>query len=167
LVDGLYGSMDKPKPAHDVSSAIETARKLSLEGAFGFLFRRLNSLSNTLFLKDSGQSELTAMQAGILLTIYQEETLSLRELARRMYVDRSTMQEVVNRLVARKLIARRVPESDRRTYELSLTAKGCETVLRHAYAMAGLQTRLLEGIDPEKAKLVKDVLHQILEHHGS
>jgi DNA-binding MarR family transcriptional regulator len=159
--------MEKSKPVQDVSHAIEAARSLNLEAAFGFLFRRLNSLSNTLFLKDSGQSTLTAMQAGILLTIYQEETISLRELARRMYVDRSTMQEVVNRLVNRKLINRRVPENDRRTYELSLTAKGCDTVLKQVYAMAGLQNRLLKGIDPAKAKIVQEVLHQILDHHGS
>jgi DNA-binding MarR family transcriptional regulator len=102
-----------------------------------------------------------------LVTVYQEETISLRELARRMYVDRSTIQEVVNRLVMRKLITRRVPENDRRTYELTLTAKGLENVLRYIYAMEGLQARLLEGIDPEKAKIVSEVLHQILAHHGS
>lgn len=159
--------MNAPKLNNELAKTIEVARTLELESAFGFLFRRLNSLANAIFLEDTGQSELTAMQAGILLTIYQHETINLRELARRMYVDRSTVQEIVNRLDARKLVNRRVPESDRRTHELSLTAKGFELVLRHINAMIGLQGRLLEGIDPERAKIAKEVLQQILKNHNS
>lgn len=137
-----------------------------MENALGFLFRRLNGLSNLIFTRESGEPDLTPMQAGILLSVCREKVIGLRELARRMYVDRSTMQEVVNRLVKRKLIARRVPKSDRRTYELWVTDEGRDLLLRNVHVMAQLDKHLLSGIDPERAAIAKDVLKQMLQNHG-
>jgi DNA-binding MarR family transcriptional regulator len=153
------------KTAPTTSASADLVNDLELETALGFLFRRLNSLSNLIFLKESKQTELTAMQAGILLTVYREEIIGLRELARRMYVDRSTIQEVVNRLVSRELIARRVPEHDKRTYELSVTPKGRTLLLKHVKSMAVLQERLLTGIDPKRAAIAQEVLQEILKNH--
>lgn len=142
------------------------AREIDLENALGFLFRRLNSLANAIFASMTGQSELTGMQAGVLLMLYQSELISLRELARRMHIDRSTIQEIVNRLVSRGLVGRRVSRDDRRTYELWLTPKGTEVVLEHAFAMSNLQEELLKGVNSERGKVALDVLREILELHG-
>src|SRR3546814_14091243 len=64
------------------------------------------------------------MQMGILLTVHQAGLITLRDLAERMRVDRSTMHEVVKRMVGRDLLSRRVPPNDRRTHELWLGPLG-------------------------------------------
>src|SRR3546814_509713 len=113
------------------------AQSFDLGGALGFLFRRLNSLSNAIFAEVSGQQDLTAMQMGILLKVHQAGLITLRDLAERMRVDRSTMQEVVKRMVGRDLLSRRVPPNDRRTHELWLGPIGGQTLARHFPAKIG------------------------------
>src|SRR3546814_10818816 len=81
----------------------------------------------------------------ILLTVHQAGLITLRDLAERMRVDRSTMQEVVKRMVGRDLLSRRVPPNDRRTHELWLGPIGGQTLARHFHAMGTLQERLLTG----------------------
>src|SRR3546814_3802889 len=63
------------------------AQSFDLGGALGFLFRRLNSLSNAIFAEVSGQQDLTAMQMGILLTVHrsEEHTSELQSLMRISY----------------------------------------------------------------------------------
>src|SRR3546814_7203543 len=68
-----------------------------------------------------------------------------------MRVDRSTMQEVVKRMVGRDLLSRRLPPNDRRTHELWLGPNGGQTLARHFHAMGTLQERLLTGLPPEDA----------------
>src|SRR3546814_20230302 len=93
------------------------------------------------------------MQMGILLTVQQAGPITLRDLAERMRVDRSTMHEVVKRMVGRDLLSRRVPPNDRRTHELWLVPPGGQAIARHFHVMGTLQGRLLTGIPPEDASV--------------
>src|SRR3546814_9424505 len=56
------------------------AQSFDLGGALGFLFRRLNSLSNAIFAEVSGQQDLTAMQMRS-----EEHTYDLQSLMRNSY----------------------------------------------------------------------------------
>src|SRR3546814_19545075 len=69
------------------------AQSFDLGGALGFLFRRLNSLSNAIFAEVSGQKDLTAMQLGILLLVHQAGLITLRDMAERKRVDRRKTPE--------------------------------------------------------------------------
>jgi DNA-binding MarR family transcriptional regulator len=137
-----------------------------LDSAFGFLFRRLNSLATALFAQTTGQTEITPMQMGVLLTVQQAGLISLRELARKMCVDRSTLQEVVKRMVEKGLLSRRSPANDKRAHELWLAADGIELVRTHFAGIEELQGRLLEGVPPEEAQITQKCLKFILDHHG-
>lgn len=137
-----------------------------LDSAFGFLFRRLNSLATALFSEVTGQTEITPMQMGVLLTVRQAGLVSLRDLARKMRVDRSTLQEVVKRMVDRGLLSRRSPANDKRAHELWLAADGIELVKAYFPAVEQLQGRLLEGVPPEEAETTLRCLKFILDHHG-
>src|SRR3546814_19980450 len=75
------------------------AQSFDLGGALGFLFRRLNSLSNAIFAEVSGQQDLTAMQMGILLTVHTVGLITIPDLAERQRVDSSTRQEMVHTMV--------------------------------------------------------------------
>jgi DNA-binding MarR family transcriptional regulator len=135
-----------------------------LDDALGFLFRRLSGYADSVFLAVTEQTQLTPMQMGVLLTLNEFEHLSVRELARRMHVDRSTMQELFKRMETKGLIRSRTAKSDRRTYELWLTSRGRALLKRYAPFAAIAQERLLKGFNPDDRKRLildlKNILSQ-------
>jgi MarR family transcriptional regulator, organic hydroperoxide resistance regulator len=76
------------------------------------------------------QSEhgLTAAQLFVLHSLAESPAGSLAELAERTLTDQSSVSTVVARLVARRLLARKVSRADRRRAELRLTAAGARVV---------------------------------------
>lgn len=136
-----------------------------MDSALGFLFRRLNSLSTAIFSDLSGNTDVTPLQMGILVKVHQAGLISLRALAGVMHVDKSTLQEVVNRMVKRNMLSRRVPELDKRTHELWLGPEGLRRLRAHRGAMERVQDRLLEGISSDDAAVTLRTLKAILERH--
>jgi DNA-binding MarR family transcriptional regulator len=72
---------------------------------------------------------LSAAQLFVLHSLADSPARSLGELADRALTDQSSVSTVVARLVARKLVVRKVSRTDRRRTELSLTAAGKKVVL--------------------------------------
>src|ERR1700737_2884254 len=91
----------------DARSADEIARTLKLDKGLGFLVRLLDTRVPLLYEHFTAQNEITPRQFGVLLTLYQRGTLTLTELARQIRVDRSTLGEMINRMVKRSLISKR------------------------------------------------------------
>ncbi len=116
---------------------------LKLEKGLGFLVRLLHTRALTLYDQLTGQDEITPRQFGVLLTLHQQGTLTLTELARHVRVDRSTLSEMVNRMAERALIAKRGNGNDRRSAEVSITPSGEAALLRVVRGAARLQSALL------------------------
>jgi DNA-binding MarR family transcriptional regulator len=73
----------------------------------------------------SGQTDaLSQGESHILALLATSSPLTIGELHKGLAHKRSTLTSILNRLVARGLITREVGESDRRTFIVSLTAKG-------------------------------------------
>ena len=86
---------------------------------------------------------VTGAQLFVLQTLAKGRVLSLNALAERTHTHQSTVSVVVSRLVERKLVERAASEHDRRSFELSLTARG-SALLRRAPLAA--QERLVAGV---------------------
>ena len=139
---------------------------IHLDDALGFLFRRLSGYADSVFMTTTEQAQLTPMQMGVLLTVNNFEHLSLRELARRMHVDRSTVQELVTRMQKKGLVRSRTSKVDRRTYELWLTPLGVELLTRYEPCVKATQEHLLKDFKPaERQRLIRD-LKNILSQEG-
>jgi MarR family transcriptional regulator, organic hydroperoxide resistance regulator len=67
---------------------------------------------------------LTGAQADALIVIGQAEPLALKELGGLLIAEGGHPSRLVDRLVEAKLVKRRIPNYDRRSIELSLTAAG-------------------------------------------
>lgn len=156
---------DQPMPAINETLADGRVNNFNMDDALGFLFRRLNSLSNALFVELSEQADITPMQMGIMVKVQQAGLILLRDLAKEMHVDRSTLQEVVKRLVERGFLSRRVPPDDKRAHELWLGPQGSLTIRRYFDAMEKLQARLLETVPEEDAATTVRTLKRILDHY--
>src|SRR6266446_3327063 len=125
------------------SSPEDIARRLKLDKGLGFLVRLLDTRVNSLYEQLTAQDEITPRQFGVLLTLYQQGTLTLTELAKHIRVDRSTLGEMINRMAERSLIRKRNNGNDRRSAQVMLAPAGKTVLLKLVTGAAELQTALL------------------------
>lgn len=156
----------RTETVYENSAEIEAFRQKSLtfdmDNAFTVLLRRMYAASNLHFQQRTADPDVTPIQMGILLLVFREEIVGIRELARRMSIDRSTMQEVVQRLVKRGLIRRKAHPNDRRTFQLNITKDGLAVLQRNFNLMKGLEASFLDGVAPEDVQVVKKVFVKVL-----
>jgi DNA-binding MarR family transcriptional regulator len=127
----------------------EIAAKLKLDKGLGFLVRLLDTRMNVLYEQLTAQNDITPRQFGVLLTLYQQGTLTLTELAKHIRVDRSTLGEMINRMAKRALISKRDNGNDRRSAEVQLAPAGKTILLKLVTGAAELQTALLAPLAAE------------------
>jgi len=140
-VDARSGT-GEPSPA-------DIARGLKLDRGLGFLVRLLDTRVNVLYAQLTAQDDITPRQFGVLLTLYQQGTLTLTELAKHIRVDRSTLGEMINRMAKRSLISKRNNGNDGRSAEVLLAPAGKTVLLKIVAGAAELQTALLAPLAPE------------------
>jgi DNA-binding MarR family transcriptional regulator len=130
-------------------SPADIAGGLKLDKGLGFLVRLLDTRVNILYAQLTAQDDITPRQFGVLLTLYQQGTLTLTELAKHIRVDRSTLGEMINRMAERSLISKRNNGSDRRSAEVLLAPAGKNALLKIVTGAAQLQTALLAPLAAE------------------
>jgi DNA-binding MarR family transcriptional regulator len=136
-------------PVAEAKSSEEIARTLKLDKGLGFLVRLLDTRVNVLYEQLTAQDDITPRQFGVLLTLHQQGTLTLTDLARHIRVDRSTLGEMINRMAVRSLITKRDNGLDRRSAEVLLAPAGRKVLLRIVAGAAQLQAALLAPLPVE------------------
>ena len=121
----------------------EIARTLKLDKGLGFLVRLLDTRFKTLYEQLTAQTGITPRQFGVLLTLHQQGTMTLSELARYIRIDRSTLGEMMSRMEERSLVIRRTNGNDRRSAKVSLAPSGKNALFVLVSGVAQLQGVLL------------------------
>jgi DNA-binding MarR family transcriptional regulator len=88
------------------------------------LLHRAGQCADELFALNVGKTELTPRQFAVLAAAAAVEDLSQTALVDATGIDRSTLADIVRRLVERGLLARRRTKTDARMYAVKLTAAG-------------------------------------------
>lgn len=114
------GSRRNPKNARSISD-----RTAGIRSVLDSLRRivRVSRVSSRAAEKHTG---LSAAQLFVLQQLHPDQPLSLNALAERTYTHQSSVCVVVERLVEKKLVARKQSSNDGRRVELSLTKLGGE-----------------------------------------
>ncbi len=106
---------------------------------------------------------LSAAQLFVLRKLHEEDGLSLNDLAERTLTHQSSVSVVVQRLVEKKLIARKRSKIDARQVEIYLTAKGKKLFEKAPKASQDWLIKALEKMEPKSRKqfdkLFTEVLH--------
>lgn len=79
--------------------------------------------------------DLTPRQYAVLVTVSQNEGLSQTDLVEKTGIDRSTLADIVRRMLKKSLLQRRRTKEDARAYAVKLTEEGWR-VLKSAEPMA-------------------------------
>ncbi len=124
----------------------------------GHLIRRLNQISASVFhdrVTEAGFA-VTSVQYAAMTVLGREPGIDQRTLAGRIAYDQATMGGVVDRLVAKGYVARRVSKRDRRARELALTPGGEAALRALEPVVLALQGEILGGLDgAEQAEFLR------------
>lgn len=88
------------------------------------LLHRAGQAATEAFERDMATDSLTPRQFAVLVTVSQNEGLSQTNLVEQTGIDRSTLADVVRRMLKKGLIKRRRTRQDARAYSVKLTDEG-------------------------------------------
>jgi DNA-binding MarR family transcriptional regulator len=96
---------------------------------------RAGQCAADIFQAEMGLDDLTPRQYAVLLTVSQNEGLSQTQLVDKTGIDRSTLADIVRRMLKKGLLSRRRTREDARAYAVRLTDEGWKS-LRNADPVA-------------------------------
>ena len=96
----------------------------SLNDSVGWLLNNAARLSARRLSGKLAGYNVTPPQWGVLVALWEQDGLSLSELAKRSFFDGPTMTGIVDRLEKANLVERRRDSSDRRVISVYLTEEG-------------------------------------------
>jgi DNA-binding MarR family transcriptional regulator len=126
------------------------------------LLHRAGQCATDLFLAAARNSGLTPRQYAVLTTIAEEEGLTQTELVARTGIDRSTLADIVARLIGRGLIQRRRAKHDGRAYAIKLSAQGAKALRDAEPGASATDSRLLAKLPPAKRQEFLESLQTIV-----
>jgi DNA-binding MarR family transcriptional regulator len=89
---------------------------------------RAGQCAADIFQAEMGLDDLTPRQYAVLLTVSQNEGLSQTQLVERTGIDRSTLADIVRRMLKKGLLSRRRTKEDARAYAVRLTDEGWKSL---------------------------------------
>jgi DNA-binding MarR family transcriptional regulator len=110
--------------------------------------------------------DVTLAQYRVLIELASRGPLRLADLADALTVDRSTATRMCDRLVRKRLVARRRGSDDRRVVRISLTAAGAELVAEVSRRRRGEIRRIVRRMPSSDRSLVVGALQAFSEAAG-
>ena len=121
---------------------------VELVGTPSHLLRRCNQYFGDLFAQESGDKDLTKQQYLVLTALDQHDGANQTALVEAIGIDRSTLAEMVRRMLARGLLSRSRTQSDARANEISITQMGRRILRGARLATERAECRLLDPLPP-------------------
>lgn len=95
-----------------------------LESSLSHLLRRAQQFAYDQFVQQMGDGAITPRQFIVLFAVNEEEGLSQTDLVNRTGIDRSTLADMISRMIKNGLLARKRTAEDARANAVRLTATG-------------------------------------------
>jgi DNA-binding MarR family transcriptional regulator len=130
------------------------------------LLHRAGQCAGDIFHGEMRDADLTPRQFAVLLTVSAHEGISQTGLVEHTGIDRSTLADIVRRMLKKGLLQRRRTREDARAYAVKLTEEG-KRVLRQADPVyARVDTRILEVLPSKQREQFVESLGVIVEALG-
>ena len=139
-----------------------TKSKNPLDNSATHLLHRAGQRAADIFAEEAKKGGLTPRQYAVLTAVSLEEGLPQAELVARTGIDRSTLADIVARLLGRGLIQRRRAKEDGRAYAIKLSAKGTRALSKAQPAAKAADSQLLAGMSATKQNEFLQTLSRIV-----
>ena len=131
------------------------------------LLHRAGQCAGDVFTEEMTGGGLTPRQYAVLLTVAQNEGLSQTELVERTGIDRSTLADIIRRMLKKGLVHRRRTKQDARAYAVRLTSDGWEALRDAEPAAVHADERILSALPPAKRQEFLESLNTIVHSIGT
>ncbi len=123
-----------------------------------YLMRRCHQLYGDLYARESGSRDLTKQQFTVLGALEHHEGASQTALVELTGIDRSTLAEMVRRMLEKGLITRERTEEDQRANAVAITAGGRKSLRAARAAADRAEKALLDALPAaERQRFVKSL----------
>ena len=127
-----------------------------LADAPSHLIRRCQQYFGDLYAREAGACELTKQQFTVLAALENNDGVSQTALVEMTGIDRSTLAEMVRRMLERALVSRERTEKDARANAVAITAAGRKALRAARSAADRAERRLLDSLAPaDRARFIK------------
>lgn len=127
-----------------------------LSQAPSHLLRRCVQYANDLFSQEPGASDLTKQQFTVLAAVEQNEGMSQTDLVNITGIDRSTLAEMIRRMIEKGLLDRERTESDQRANAVRIAAGGRKALRSARSASERVERALLSALSSaDRAKFIR------------
>jgi len=133
-----------------------------LYGNPGHLIRRAHQIAVALFMEECERFDITPVQYALLLAVRENPGVDATRLSALIAFDRSTLGSVLERLEAKKLVARGASPDDKRIKLLHLTPAGAALLRQVEPAVARSQHRLVEPLPPAHREKLIMLLNELV-----
>ena len=122
------------------------------------LLHRAGQCASDIFQGEMGSGDLTPRQYAVLVAVSQNEGVSQTHLVEKTGVDRSTLADIVRRMLKKGLLQRRRTKEDARAYSVKLTDEGWK-VLKAADPLARKVDDKILGVLPgtQRERFLQDL----------
>ncbi len=127
------------------------------------LLRRAWQFAGDLYAEEVGQSGLTHRQFTVLLAVEQNEGASQTDLVSVTGIDRSTLADLISRLIKRGYLQRRRTKEDARANSISLSTAGARALRTAQPGALAADHKLLRVLPAEQRRQFVDALTKISE----
>jgi DNA-binding MarR family transcriptional regulator len=120
------------------------------------LLRRCVQFANDLFSREPGASDLTKQQFTVLAAVERNEGMSQTDLVAVTGIDRSTLAEMIRRMIEKGLLDRERTETDQRANAVRIGPGGKKALRSARTANDRVEKALLSGLSAtDRAKFIR------------
>jgi len=130
------------------------------------LLHRAGQCADELFTLNVGDHQLTPRQYTVLSSVAAADEPSQTTLVEITGIDRSTLADIVRRLVQRGLLSRTRTRTDARMYAVRLTTAGDAALADVAASVTAVEEQLFAAVPAGERAIVRRGLEAIVSAHG-
>ena len=147
----------------------DTARALTrsaLEHSAVHLLHRAGQCAGDIFGEEMSKQGLTPRQYAVLVSVSENEGVSQTTLVESTGIDRSTLADIVRRMIKKGLLERRRTREDARAYAVRLSQEGRQKLHLAMPLASRADDRLLSSLSNEDRQRFIEMLSAIVRSLG-
>jgi len=127
------------------------------------LLHRVSQCATDVFAEEIGETDLTPRQYAVLIAVSENEGLSQTALVEDTGIDRSTLADVVRRMLRKGLLERKRTQHDARAYAITLTKDGRKALNQAAPAARAADDRIISMLPAKDRANFLKLLRRIVD----
>lgn len=127
---------------------------------------RASQVAEDRFTRELGDFDITPRQLAVLAVIDAHDGPSQTDIVVETGIDRSTLADIVRRLVKRGLVSRKRAKNDVRAYAVKLTSDGSRVLATAMPVLARVEAELLEALPVKKRVELVGLLEDLTGKHA-